>query len=132
MNIKGNASHQFNSYQISLSCDDSIVHPHASSPDESNDKTFDLHSTYNDGFQVRSAKRWHRNRALDSFKNENSRGAEPIPIPSPKRTLWYHNRREIGQSSSHETTDMPAQQNFSEAQQCLRLPAIFARRQCIS
>ncbi|GFT06880.1 hypothetical protein NPIL_476161, partial [Nephila pilipes] len=41
-------------------------------------------------------------------------GAEPAPIPSPKRALSYQTPRVIGQSSSHETTDMPAQQSFSE------------------
>ncbi|GFS44737.1 hypothetical protein NPIL_354691 [Nephila pilipes] len=68
MNIKGNDSHQFNSYQISLSCDNSIVYPHASSPasrDNSNVVDNDINSTYNDD--------------LDSSKNENSSGFEPVP-----------------------------------------------------
>ncbi|GFS65780.1 hypothetical protein NPIL_229251 [Nephila pilipes] len=65
----------------SLSCDDSIGYPHASSPDNSNDKTFDLHSTYKDGSQIRPAKCRHPNRALDSSKNQNRRDAEPAPIP---------------------------------------------------
>ncbi|GFU06632.1 hypothetical protein NPIL_458061, partial [Nephila pilipes] len=113
MKITGNATHKFNSFQISLSCNDSIVYPHASNPDNSNGKTFDLHSTYKDGSQIsRPAKRRHRNRGLDSSKNENIRVAEPSPIPSPKRALWYQNPKVTGQSSSHETTDMPTQQNF--------------------
>ncbi|GFT86136.1 hypothetical protein NPIL_107461 [Nephila pilipes] len=62
----------FNSYLISLSCDDSIIYPHASSSDNANVITFAFHSTYNDGPQIRrSAKRWHPTRALDSSKNEN-------------------------------------------------------------
>ncbi|GFT57665.1 hypothetical protein NPIL_204351 [Nephila pilipes] len=102
--------------KFNLSCDDIIVNPHASSPDNSNGKSFDLHSAYNDESQIRRpAKRRHPNRALDSSKNENSRGAEPAPIPSlPERALCFQNPRVIGQSSSHETTDMPAQQNFSK------------------
>ncbi|GFU45729.1 hypothetical protein NPIL_613231 [Nephila pilipes] len=112
MNIKGNASHQFNSYQISLSCDHSIVYPHASSPasrDNSNVVDNNINCTANDETLIRRPAR-----ALDSSKNENSRGIEPAPIPSPKCALWYQNPKVIGLSSSHEKTDMPAQQNFSE------------------
>ncbi|GFU48975.1 hypothetical protein NPIL_104541 [Nephila pilipes] len=109
MNIKGNASHQFNSYQISLSCDNSIVYPHTSSPtsrDNSNVVDYNINSTYNDEPLIRRPAR-----ALDSSKNENSRGVEPAPIPSPKCALWYQNPKVFGLSSSHEK---PAQQNFSE------------------
>ncbi|GFT82357.1 hypothetical protein NPIL_133271, partial [Nephila pilipes] len=112
MNIKGNASHQFNSYQISLSCDHSIVYPHASSPgsrDNSNVVDNNINCTSNDETLIRRPAR-----ALDSSKNENSRGIEPAPIPSPKCALWYQNPKVIGLSSSHEKSDMPAQQNFSE------------------
>ncbi|GFS38560.1 hypothetical protein NPIL_486661 [Nephila pilipes] len=112
MNIKGNASHQFNSYQISLSCDNSIVYPHASSPASRNNSNVvdnDINSTYNDDTLIRRPAR-----ALDSSKNENSRSFEPAPIPSPKCALWYQNPKVIGMSSSHEKTDMPAQQNFYE------------------
>ncbi|GFU10936.1 hypothetical protein NPIL_425311 [Nephila pilipes] len=111
MNIKGNASRQFNSYQISLSCDNSIVYPHASSPasrDNSNVVDNNINCTSNDETLIRRPAR-----ALDS-KNENSRGIEPAPIPSPKCALGYQNLKVIGLSSSHEKTDMPAQQNFSE------------------
>ncbi|GFS72992.1 e3 ubiquitin-protein ligase PDZRN3 [Nephila pilipes] len=97
--------------------DDSIEYPRASSPsthDNSNVVTDALDSTYNDRPQIRRpAKRRHPARALDSSEDENSRDIEPAPIPSPKRTLWYQNPRVIGQSS-HEATEMPAQQNFSE------------------
>ncbi|GFU00587.1 hypothetical protein NPIL_264301 [Nephila pilipes] len=112
MNIKGNASHQFDSYQINLSCDHSIVYPHASSPasrDNSNVVDNNINCTSNDETLIRRPAR-----ALDSSKNENSRGIEPAPIPSPKCALWYQNSKVIGLPSSHEKTDMPAQQNFSE------------------
>ncbi|GFT25489.1 DUF1758 domain-containing protein [Nephila pilipes] len=111
MNIKSNASHQLNSYHISLSCDHSIVYPHASSPasrDNSNVVDNNINCASNDETLIRRPAR-----ALDS-KNENSRGIEPAPIPSPKCALWYQNLKVIGLSSSHEKTDMPAQQNFSE------------------
>ncbi|GFT80490.1 hypothetical protein NPIL_23841, partial [Nephila pilipes] len=94
-----NASHQFNSYQISLSCDNSIVYPHASSPasrDNSNVVDNDKNSTYNDETLIRRPAR-----DIDSSKNENSRGIEPAPIPSPKCALWYPNPKVIGLSSSH-------------------------------
>ncbi|GFT42129.1 hypothetical protein NPIL_437461 [Nephila pilipes] len=112
MNMKGNASHQFDSYQINLSCDHSIVYPHASSPasrDNSNVVDNNINCTSNDESLIRRPAR-----ALDSSKNENSRGIEPAPIPSPKCALWYQNSKVIGLPSSHEKTDMPAQQNFSE------------------
>ncbi|GFT69005.1 hypothetical protein NPIL_677811 [Nephila pilipes] len=94
MNIKGNASHQFNSYQINLSCDNRIVYLHASSPtsrDNSNVVDNNISSTYNDETLIRRPAR-----ALDSSKNENSRGIEPVPTPSPKCALWYqnHNRKQ--------------------------------------
>ncbi|GFT46818.1 hypothetical protein NPIL_466221 [Nephila pilipes] len=120
MNIKGNASRQFNSYQISLSCDNSIVYPHASSPasrDNSNVVDNNINSTYNDETLIRRPAR-----ALDSSKNKNSRGIEPAPMPSPKCALWYQNPKVIELSSSNEKTDLPAQQNFSEgasASSCL-------------
>ncbi|GFT08100.1 DDE_Tnp_IS1595 domain-containing protein [Nephila pilipes] len=112
MNIKGNASHQFNSYQISFSCDNSIVYPHASSPasrDNSNVVGNNINSTYNDETLFKRPAR-----VIDSSKNENSSGIEPAPIPSPKCALWYQNPKVIGLSSSHEKTDMLALQNFSE------------------
>ncbi|GFU35041.1 hypothetical protein NPIL_595801 [Nephila pilipes] len=91
MDVKGNASHQFNSYQINLSCDNSILYPHASSPashDNSNVLPFDINSTYNDESRIRRpAKRQQPTHALDSSKNENSRGVEPIPVPSPKHAV---------------------------------------------
>ncbi|GFT70651.1 hypothetical protein NPIL_513801 [Nephila pilipes] len=85
MNIKGNASHQLNSYQISLFCDNSIVYPHASRPDlrdNSNVVAFDINSTYNDETGIRR----HAG-DLDSSKNENIRGIKPAPTLSPKRAL---------------------------------------------
>ncbi|GFT49220.1 hypothetical protein NPIL_486201 [Nephila pilipes] len=112
MKIKSNTSHQFSSYQISLCCDNSIVYSHASSPashDNSNILAFDINSTYNDETLVRRPAQ-----VLDSSKNENSRSVEPTPIPSPNHDLRFQNPKVIRRSSSHETTDMSAEQNFSE------------------
>ncbi|GFT03841.1 hypothetical protein NPIL_310671 [Nephila pilipes] len=67
-------------------------------------------------FLVGQCRKWIRRpaRTPDSSKNENSRGVEPAPIPSPKRALWFQNTKVIKWSSSHEKTVMSAQQNFSE------------------
>ncbi|GFS92311.1 hypothetical protein NPIL_374791 [Nephila pilipes] len=67
--------------------------------DRNEAKSFDINSTYNDETRIRRPVR-----ALDSSKNENSRGVEPAPTPSPKRALWFQNPRVIRQSSSHEIT----------------------------
>lgn len=98
--------------------DDSIEYPRSSSPavHERSNVTDTLDSSYNDEPQIRRpAKRRHPTRALDSSEDENNRDLEPVPIPSPKRTLWHQNARENGQSSSQGITDaISTQQNFSE------------------
>ncbi|GFT52872.1 hypothetical protein NPIL_600011 [Nephila pilipes] len=119
MKIEDDASLKFNSYQIRLSCDDSIVHSHVSSlaiHDNSNVVTDSLDSTYNDGSQIRrTAMRRNPTRfLLGPSEDENIRGIESASLLTPIRALWYQNLRVIGQSSSHETTDMSAQQNFFE------------------